>query len=704
MGLDNVSLTNYEDIAYHMKKLMHDESYVRYIYGMVESSNRKDPEETWYVIQQMIHISELKGYSSVQAWGSALAGGFYLDRGNAMAAYDNFLKAYEIFISEDMTEGQAYCCNGIMMVYNHYGQFENALEWGLRGIDMAEEHDLGELIFSISVNMASIFIDYEMYDQAESLIERFFMSKLYYNPETVILRNNHKARIRLAMSFEDDALELIERTEAIAVRNKVEGLRHLILLTKADILSSLGENTDAEACYRESYEYALKHKNHEKDEILKKWGLHYLRLGRLEESEQKLMQAESLARNSEKRFMLSKILTHLTELYSLKGDFRKAYGFSKMSNQIMSDILNSQTSEAIYRASEKNTQAAEKSYKELYESINVLAETGKKITSELDMEKINWILYEEISKLMKVDSVAICTFDEDSGCLDYEMFIERGEKIPGIKVKIGDKISFAEHCITRNCDILIKNSHREYMKYIPENNISTESQFEILPKSLIFCPMIFAGKTTGVVTVQNYEENAFSYTDLSRIRLLAGYISIAVENSRLYREARHSSTHDQLTGVYNRREIHSIGHAISQGLRKTDDPVSVLMLDVDNFKSINDSYGHHTGDAVLKKIGELIKKVFEGSGYAGRYGGEEFMIIIPGKTHEEVVHLAEKARGIIQETAIEIKSFIVSATVSIGVDIEDARSFNLSKSIVRADNALYMAKQGGRNRVVVTQQ
>ena len=80
------------------------------------------------------------------------------------------------------------------------------------------------------------------------------------------------------------------------------------------------------------------------------------------------------------------------------------------------------------------------------------------------------------------------------------------------------------------------------------------------------------------------------------------------------------------------------------------------------------------------------------------------MIIIPGKTHEEVVHLAEKARGIIQETAIEIKSFIVSATVSIGVDIEDARSFNLSKSIVRADNALYMAKQGGRNRVVVTQQ
>ena len=98
-----------------MKKLMHDESYVRYIYGMVESSNRKDPEETWYVIQQMIHISELKGYSSVQAWGSALAGGFYLDRGNAMAAYDNFLKAYEIFISEDMTEGQAYCCNGIMV-------------------------------------------------------------------------------------------------------------------------------------------------------------------------------------------------------------------------------------------------------------------------------------------------------------------------------------------------------------------------------------------------------------------------------------------------------------------------------------------------------------------------------------------------------------------------------------------------------------
>lgn len=703
MGLGNVSLTNYEDIAYHMKKLMHDESYVKYIYGMIEAANRKNPEETWYVIQQMIHIAELKGYNIVQAWASALAGGFYLDRGNAMAAYENFLRAQEIFVSEAISEGQAYCCNGIMMVYNHYGQFENALEWGIRGMDMAEEHDFGEMMFSISVNMSSIFIDYEMYDQAESLIEKFFMSKLHYNPETVILRNNNKARIRLAMSFENDALELIKKTEGIAARNGVEGLKHLILLTKAEILSSLGEDRDAESCFSRSYEYSIRYESHEKDEILKKWGLHYLRRGMLAEAEQKLTQAESLARNSEKRFMLSKILTYLTELYSSRGDFRKAYGFSKMSNQIMSDILNTNTSEAIYRASEKNTQAAAKSYKELYESINVLAETGKQITSELDMEKIHWILYREISKLMKVDSVAICTFDEDSGYLEYEMFIERGKNTPGIKVKLGEKISFAEYCIVRNCDILIKNSHSEYRKYIPKDNIKIESQFEILPKSLIFCPMIFAGKTTGVVTVQNYEENAFSYTDLSRIRLLAGYISIAVENSRLYREARHCSTHDQLTGVYNRREIHSIGHAISQGLRKTDDPVSVLMLDVDNFKSINDSFGHHTGDAVLKKIGELIKIVFEGTGYAGRYGGEEFMIIIPGKKHDEVIHLAENARRIIQDTAIEIRNRIISATVSIGVDVSDACSFNLSKSIVSADSALYKAKKSGRNRVIATQ-
>lgn len=141
----------------------------------------------------------------------------------------------------------------------------------------------------------------------------------------------------------------------------MEGLRHLILLTKADILSSLGENTDAEACYRDSYEYALRHKNHRKDEILKKWGLHYLRLGRLEESEQKLMQAESLARNSERSALCCQRYSRiLPELYSLKGDFRKAYGFSKMNNQIMSDILNSQTSEAIYRASRKEHSGSSK--------------------------------------------------------------------------------------------------------------------------------------------------------------------------------------------------------------------------------------------------------------------------------------------------------------------------------------------------------
>lgn len=701
MGLGDVSLKNYEDIYYHLRKLARDESYIKYVYEMLEANNRKDPEETWYVIQQIISISELNGYTVALAWGNALAGWFYLDRGNSMTAYNSFIKAQELFVKENILEGQVYCCNGIMMVYNHYGQFENAFDWGIRGMEIAEENDFGDKMFSISINMASIFIDYEMYQEAERLIEKFFMSKLHYNPETVILRNNHKARIKLALSLEDEALNLIDKTISIANENEINGLKCMLYLTKAQILSKLKQDKRAEEFYEIAYKYSIKSKNHGKDEILKNWGNHYLQQGKLQAAEQKLVEAESFGRNSEKRFVLSKTLAYLTKLYALKKDYKKAYDCSKMRNQILSDILNSQTSKAIYRASEKNSQIAARSYKELYESINMLSETGKNITSELDMEKIHWILYKEISKLMKIDVVGICLYNEEEESLEYDLFIEKGKKIPGAKVKIGEKISFAEHCITRNCDLLIKNSHIEYNRYITVDFISIPSQFDILPKSLIYCPMVFAGKVTGVVTVQHYQENTYSYKDLSNIRLLTSYISIAVENSKLYKSARHYSTHDPLTGVYNRREIHSIGYGISKTLKKTDKSISIMMLDVDNFKSINDNYGHHTGDEVLKKIGELLKNVFDEEGYSGRYGGEEFMIIIPGKTHDEVVKLAEHFRKIIQDTVIEIKQYILSATVSIGIDISESYSFNLPKSIARADTALYRAKQNGKNMVLV---
>lgn len=668
---------------------------------MVEANNRKDPEETWYVIQQVVSIAELNGYTYALAWGNALAGWFYLDRGNPMTAYDNFIKAHEIFIQEGVLDGQVYCCNGIMMVYNHYGQFENAFDWGIRGMEIAEEHDFGDKMFSISMNMASIFIEYEMYGEAERLVDKFFMSKLHYNIETIIFRNNIKAKIKLAMSLDEDALNLIEDTISIANENGISGLKYMLYLTKAEILSKLKQYKSAEEFYEISYNHSVTYKNHGKDEILKKWGIHYLNLQKFDIAEKKLIEAESFGRNREKRFVLSKTLAHLTKLYTLKKNYKKAYDYSKMRNQILSDILNSQTSKAISRASEKNSQIAVKSYRELYESVNVLSETGKKITSELDMEKIHRILYEEISKLMKIDAVGICIYNEEEEFLEYEMFIEKGEKIPGAKVKIGDKISFAEYCITRNSDLLIKNSHTEYNKYLPTNYINSESQFEKLPRSLIYCPMLFAGKIAGVVTVQSYQENIYSYADLSKIRLLTGYISIAVENSKLYKSARHFATHDQLTGIYNRREIHSIGYNLSNKLRCMDTNIAIMMLDVDNFKSINDNYGHHAGDEVLRKIGELTKNIFSKKGYAGRYGGEEFMIILPARKNEEVLQIAERTRESIQNTEIGIKKYILNVTVSIGIDIVKSRDFNLVKSIDNADNALYIAKQNGKNRVVI---
>jgi diguanylate cyclase (GGDEF)-like protein len=161
------------------------------------------------------------------------------------------------------------------------------------------------------------------------------------------------------------------------------------------------------------------------------------------------------------------------------------------------------------------------------------------------------------------------------------------------------------------------------------------------------------------------------------------------------------ATHDPLTGLFNRRYLDQILYGEITHARQNDSEVGILMADVDHFKHINDVYGHKAGDLVLQALGDLMKKCVRATDIVCRYGGEEFVIIMPGASTPTVSKCAEEIRSRFQMLCVAFESHEIHATVSLGAAIYPLHGSSVDEVFVRADRAMYRAKQEGRNRVVV---
>ncbi|MEK6823089.1 MAG: GGDEF domain-containing protein, partial [Nanoarchaeota archaeon] len=172
-------------------------------------------------------------------------------------------------------------------------------------------------------------------------------------------------------------------------------------------------------------------------------------------------------------------------------------------------------------------------------------------------------------------------------------------------------------------------------------------------------------------------------------------------NRRLQDTAMHykrTAETDALTGVYTRRKLDEILATEKDNAAKNDQMFSMLMIDVDHFKKVNDTYGHHIGDIVLKEVGAILRREVRRQDTAARYGGEEFAVVLPGKDKDAAVPIAERIRIAIKEhdwaTVTNHKEFAVTA--SIGVAAYDVANPHVERL---ADQQLYAAKHDGRNRV-----
>jgi len=173
-----------------------------------------------------------------------------------------------------------------------------------------------------------------------------------------------------------------------------------------------------------------------------------------------------------------------------------------------------------------------------------------------------------------------------------------------------------------------------------------------------------------------------------------------LEAKRLMEHLRESSLRDAMTGLYNRRFLEEyVATLVAAAMRKKT-PFSVLMLDLDHFKQVNDTFGHEAGDRVLKVLAEILAKSIRNSDLLIRYGGEEFLIILLETGPDAALHVAENIRSRVAETKIPLPASLLQKTISIGVAEFPTDADNFWQVVKFADVALYEAKKQGRNRVV----
>lgn len=156
---------------------------------------------------------------------------------------------------------------------------------------------------------------------------------------------------------------------------------------------------------------------------------------------------------------------------------------------------------------------------------------------------------------------------------------------------------------------------------------------------------------------------------------------------------------DELTGLANRRQIEALGHGFFAGACDTDQPLALLVFDIDYFKRINDSYGHAAGDQVLTRVSNAVRGQLRLQDRVGRTGGEEFLVLMPGSTLPAAMAIAERLRQAVERLVLDDVASGLKVTISLGVAMRRDDDISLSAMITRADNALYRAKDGGRNRV-----
>lgn len=323
--------------------------------------------------------------------------------------------------------------------------------------------------------------------------------------------------------------------------------------------------------------------------------------------------------------------------------------------------------------------------------LKTLLDVSRLISSNYPMPKVIKQISGKLRKLLNTDDCSIMILNEKSKELAFceSSGLTHWER-QNIKFTVGEGVAgwVAKH----KKPVLIADVRED-----PRFKVVEQQKRKMV--SMISAPLMVKDRVIGVVSLTTHnEEHLFSQDELELVVLMSAHISLALENNRLYE----ISVLDGLTNVYNRRYLEQrLSEEVAYSKRYSK-PLTVVMLDIDFFKNLNDTYGHQAGDHVLVTVSSLLAEALREYDVVARYGGEEFSVILPTTPKQKGASIAERLRVSIAEHDFSHKGKEISTSISLGVACFPEDGETPEELIAAADKALYRAKEYGRNQVALS--
>lgn len=265
------------------------------------------------------------------------------------------------------------------------------------------------------------------------------------------------------------------------------------------------------------------------------------------------------------------------------------------------------------------------------------------------------------------------------------------------RIKIPAELSVPLQSISRGRSLLISDLQTE-PTLLP---FLTNEKKRSTARSALIAPLVLDQETLGALSLTASLPSVFFEADLNLLTSFAATATAAIYNAILYSETQALATTDSLTGQLNRRTFFELAQREIERFQRFGHPLSWIMFDVDLFKQINDSYGHSAGDQVLITIAERCSRVIRHVDIFGRYGGDEFAILLPETDHHRASEIAERIRTSISGSEIVTDAGPIFVSVSIGITQATSNTADIGLLHNKADQALYRSKRAGRNTITV---
>jgi len=327
--------------------------------------------------------------------------------------------------------------------------------------------------------------------------------------------------------------------------------------------------------------------------------------------------------------------------------------------------------------------------------VAVFQELGKALTSSLQLDQVLRTIMEKIDEFLRPDNWSLLLLDEAKQELYFELAVGKASQaLKDVRIKLGQGIA---GWVAQHGEVVIVPDTTKDTRFFGKVDEKTKME----TRSIVAVPVRFRDTCLGVIELINcVGVDGFDPRDLKLLEALSDFAAIALENARHVKRIHELTIKDDCTSLYNARHMGFILDTEIYRSQRYNYEFSIVFIDLDHFKQVNDTHGHLVGSRLLAEMGEALKTNCRLIDFAFRYGGDEFVILLPQTSKENAINVARRLHKLIRDTVwLKNEGLNIKITPSVGLAAYPADSKSKEGLLHLADEAMYLVKNTNRDNV-----